>query len=518
VATLEAAAKNRRELLLDFNKNAADSVQLGETGPIRAFVLLDGKRPARAAALAQLLVRNGIEVRRVAETAKVQAADTLTEKPREHAILAGSYYIPLNQPASRLALTLLERHQDMGAAYIKRQEDRVKRGLPDEIYDSTSWSLPFAFDVTCLTLSTSNSIKSEPWENGSSPGKLIGTGKRPRIGYLLSGDDDNVLPALCQWLNRGLRVHVFSEPTRVNGVAFPRGSLLLRKAENPDTLPDIVADAVKTHGLSVHAVDNAFVEEGASLGGPNVHWTKPPRVLLVTDRPASYAVGHTWYLFDQVWRYPVTRIAGRSLVAVDWSKFDVCILPNGVYTGDGAPNEDVVRRMKDWVQGGGTLITVGGASAWAAGDKVKLLASKLETRKTEEDKSTEKKDEKEKAEKRPPLHVPGVFLKATVDDDHFTTWGVNKETVLYYSGDRIFTPLKASAGKNPVTITDKKDLLASGYCWPETLQLLPGRPYLLHQSFGKGNIVAFADDPTYRAFSPNTQRLFFNAVFFGSAR
>ena len=97
-----------------------------------------------------MLVRNGIEVRRVTEAAKVPAADTLTDKPSDHVAPVGSYYIPLNQPASRFALTLLERHQEMGAAYIKRQEDRVKRGLPDEIYDSTSWSLPFAFDVVCL--------------------------------------------------------------------------------------------------------------------------------------------------------------------------------------------------------------------------------------------------------------------------------------------------------------------------------------------------------------------------------
>jgi len=517
IATLEAAAKGRRELLLDFHKNSADSVQVGETGPIRAFVLLEGKRPARTAALAQLLMRNGIEVRRVAEAAKVQGADTLTEKVREHAVPVGSYYVSLNQPASRLALTLLERHQDMGAAYIKRQEDRVKRGLPDEIYDSTSWSLPFAFDVSCLALATSNAIKNEPFAKAPSPGKLIGTGKRPRVGYLLNGDDDNVQAALCRWLNEGIRVHVLSQPTRVNGIAFPRGSLLLRLAENPESLHDSVADAVKSNGLTIHAVDNAFVEDGASLGGPNVHWAKAPRVLLMTDRPASYSVGHTWYLFDQVWRYPVTRIAGRSLAQVDWSKFDVCILPNGSYSGDDAPTEDVVRRMKDWVQGGGTLITVGGASAWATGDKVKLLASKLETRKTEEDKTAEKKDEKEKADKRPPLEVPGVFLKATVDDDHFTTWGVNKETVIYYSGNRIFAPLKDSVGKNLVTIATK-DPLASGYCWPETLTMLPGKSFLMHQSLGRGSVVAFADDPTYRAYSPNLQRLFFNAVFFGAAR
>src|SRR5262249_22814666 len=139
----------------DFHANSADSVKLGETGPTRAFFLLEGKRPTRAAALARLLVHNGIEVHRLTEGLKTDAKDTLATTPKLHEIPTGSYCIPLNQPASRLALTLLERHQDMGADYIKRQEARVKRGLPDEIYDSTSWSLPLAFDVTCLSVSSS---------------------------------------------------------------------------------------------------------------------------------------------------------------------------------------------------------------------------------------------------------------------------------------------------------------------------------------------------------------------------
>lgn len=515
LATLEAAAKNRQGLLLDFHRNAVDSVKLGETGPIRAFFLLEGKRPARAAALAQLLVRNGIEVHRVSKALKVQATDTLGEKPREWEAPIGSYYIPLNQPASRLALTLLERHQDMGAAYLKRQEDRVKRGLPDEIYDSTSWSLPLAFDVTCLSVASAVSVTSELHSSIFGEGRIVGNGKKPRIGYIVNADDDNVPEALCQWLNKGLRVHVFSEPTRVQDTAFPRGSLLLRVAENPESLHDAVADAVKSHGVTVHAVDNAFVEDGASLGGPNVHWTKPPRVLLLFDRPATYGVGHTWYLFDQVWRYPVTRIAGRSLPQVEWSKFDVCVLPNGTYAGEDAPSEDAVRRMKDWVQGGGTLVLVGGAASWATGDKVKLLNAKLEYRKSEE-KVEEKKDEKDK-DKRPPLEVPGAFLRSKVDTDHFVTWGASAESPLYFSGNRIFTPMKESAGKNLVAFASK-DVLASGYCWPETLQMLPHKPFVMYQRLGRGHIVAFADDPNYRAFSPPLQRFFFNAVFFGPAR
>lgn len=525
LATLEAAAKHRRQLLADFHANAADSIKLGETGPIRAFFLLEGKRPTRAAALAQLLVRNGIEVCRLTAAVKTQAADIITEKVRAHEIPAGSYCVPLNQPASRLALTLLERHQEMGSAYLKRQEDRVKRGLPDEIYDATSWSLPLAYDVPCLMAATSQKVASEPYLGTAAPGKIIGSPKRPRIGYMLSGDDDSVLPALCRWLGKGLRVHVFSEPTKVNGTSFPRGSLLLRVAENAEGLHDAVAAAAKEQGVTIHAVDNAFVEEGASLGGPNVHWVKPPRILLMTDRPASHSVGHTWYLFDQVWRYPVTRIAGRSLPAVDWNAFDVCILPHGAYTGEDAPSEDVVRRMKDWVSGGGTLILVGGASAWATKEKIKLLDSKLTYRKTEDDKKEEKKDEKSKADKQLPPEVPGVFLRASVDTDHFTTWGMDKDTVIYFSGNRIFTPLKASAGKNLVAFAEVKksfdppgNILVSGYCWQETMPMLPGKPYVLHQRLGRGHIVAFADDPNYRAFSPHLQRLFFNAAFFGPAR
>ena len=40
-------------------------------------------------------------------------------------------------------------------------------------------------------------------------------------------------------------------------------------------------------------------------------------------------------------------------------------------------------------------------------------------------------------------------------------------------------------------------------------------PYLLYEPLGTGHIVAFTDDPNYRAMYPATQRLFLNAVLFG---
>ncbi|MBL8795077.1 MAG: peptidase M14, partial [Planctomycetia bacterium] len=86
LATLEAAARSRQQLLLDFHKNAADSITLGETGPMRAFYLLEGKRPARAADLARLLQRNGIEVRRTTASGKTPAAEIVGQTAREYTI------------------------------------------------------------------------------------------------------------------------------------------------------------------------------------------------------------------------------------------------------------------------------------------------------------------------------------------------------------------------------------------------------------------------------------------------
>jgi hypothetical protein len=44
---------------------------------------------------------------------------------------------------------------------------------------------------------------------------------------------------------------------------------------------------------------------------------------------------------------------------------------------------------------------------------------------------------------------------------------------------------------------------------------MAGKPLVLYQSLGEGHIVAFADDPNYRAMTPPIQRFFLNAVFFG---
>ncbi|HYT87256.1 MAG TPA: M14 family zinc carboxypeptidase [Gemmataceae bacterium] len=515
LATLETAAANRAALLRDFYQIRADSIALGRNGPVRDYFLLEGDRPGRAAMLAALLLRNGIEVRRVSKTLKATTTDIVEGKKAERTIPPGSYHVPLAQPASRVARSLLDRHMDLGEEFIKRQLKRQARGQEDKIYDITTCSLPLAHGVACLATHNAVEVPAEEIRAHEAAGEV--SGGRAKVAYLVGADDDGVPRALCDWLRAGLRVYVADQPLKVGGVAYRRGSLILKVHGNPETVHAAAEEAAKKHGLKIHATDTGFVDEGASLGGPNVTWVKPPRILLVVDRPVSYTVGHTWYLFDQVWHYPVTRIAARNLGSVDLRKYNVLILPDGKYTGAGGLGEGIVTRLKDWVQQGGTLVLVKGAAAWAAGDKVKLLATKLERRPSRPEEAKAEKDEKKesKSADEPPYRVPGAFLRATADDDHWLTFGVKPETSVLFNGNVILTPLKLKDGRNLVSFGAEKQLLVSGYCWPDTLKLIAGKPYLVHQALGKGHVIGFADDPNFRAMCPETQRLFLNAVLLG---
>ena len=49
------------------------------------------------------------------------------------------------------------------------------------------------------------------------------------------------------------------------------------------------------------------------------------------------------------------------------------------------------------------------------------------------------------------------------------------------------------------------------------LPLLASRSYLMHQPTGRGHVIAFAEDPNYRAYAEATELLFVNAVLLGIA-
>ncbi len=90
--------------------------------------------------LAQLLVEQGVEVSRASQQFSIEGK----EYP------AGSYIVPLAQPAKRRIKDLLDQTVVMDDKFLKGEDNRRSRRLPSEIYDVTAWSIPLQFNIEAI--------------------------------------------------------------------------------------------------------------------------------------------------------------------------------------------------------------------------------------------------------------------------------------------------------------------------------------------------------------------------------
>ena len=114
-----------------------------------------------------------------------------------------------------------------------------------------------------------------------------------------------------------------------------------------------------------------------------------------------------------------------------------------------------------------------------------------------------------------PASQPGAILRVTLDTNHWLTAGNDAETQVMIEGNRVFAPIKLNSGRNVGVYATKDKLIASGLIWPDAQDILVQKAFLMHQPFGQGHVIAFAEEPNYRAFTEATMLLFMNAVLLG---
>ena len=524
LATVETAARGRAKLLRDFLEFRRAAVREGETGPVRAYVLSPGVDPSRARRLAGLLVSQGIEVRLASR--ELQAAG--------RSFPAGSYVVPAAQPAGRLVRNLLDPRVAMDDAFVKEQDRRRKRRRPDQIYDLTAWSLPLLFDVDCAGLAALPAGDTRPFAAGPAAA-AAGAVPAAKVAWLLPWGSATAA-AVAEALGSGLKVRVAEEGFRLAARDWPAGTAIVRVAENPADAAAVLGRIAARHGVAPTAVDSGFVEDGLALGSDRVRDLPRTRVLLLWDRPTqSTSAGWARWVLERRYGQPVTVVRTASLRRADLRRFDVIVMPSGEY---GEALGGSVARLRDWVEGGGTLVALGEASRWLTREKVGLLATKTELRdgrpEGEDEGKGDRKDESggkdkgpakepfdlEKAiqpERERPDAVPGALLRVELDREHWLAAGSDGAIQALVESRRVFTPLKLDKGRNVGVYARKDDVVASGLVWDETRDQLAQKAFLMDQPVGEGHVIAFAEDPNNRGYSEGTELLFVNAVLLGPA-
>jgi hypothetical protein len=527
IQTAHTAAANRQRLLRDYYEYRRAAVAEGEQGTVREYLVPPGQDPSRAERLVRVLAGQGVEIRKGQEPMKL-GARTLPE---------GTYLISAAQPAGRLVRNLLEPDIPQPDAFVKEQDRRRKKRLPDQIYDLTGWSLPLAFDVEVIPSDRTSTVRAVPYPDpkGGAAGAVPGTApEQPVVAYVVPWGSGTAA-FVARALQSGIKVHTSDLPFRLEGRDYPAGAVVVRAAEQAPAQTQSLLPLARTFGVELVPVSSTYTESGTSLGSNTVVPLKAARVLLAWDEPtSSQSAGWARYVLERRFGHPVTAVRTRMLGRLDLRRWDVLVLPAGFY-GD-ALGGDTLRRLKDWVAAGGTLVTLGEASRWAARENVGLLETRTELRDGRPEVEPSDKDKDKLAEAKPrdpgkpfdldqavqpererPENTPGALVRVVLDREHWLSAGTDGEVQAIVEGQRVFAPIKLDKGRNVGVYAAPDRLVASGLVWEEAQRQLAQKAFLMHQPTGRGQVIAFAEDPNFRAFAEGTELLFMNAVLLGPA-
>jgi hypothetical protein len=471
----------------------------------------------------------------------------------------GTAVIRWNEPHRRLLDCLLDFDQRLADSFLVKERTEIANYRNSLIYDVTAWNLPMTFgldsyraeDISDAHLTKESSI--EP------AAKLT---KRGNFGYIIDFSGSEVYPVLVRLFEQNCQMRAATKPFKFEGRNYQRGTIVLRANENPDNLFEILQKtSPPAAGFDIKAVDTALVEDGPDLGTSKFVLLTEPRAAIASQWPVSSAsFGSVWFLLDNQVRLKCSIINIQNLGEIDLRTYNVLILPDSaglekILTGES------VEKIKQWVDAGGTLIAIAGSAAFAADansilSKVRLrkdvlgkideyteavererqaLNVKIDSNsiwgKTSEQTGVEpntsgKKDkEAEKISREgieklkrddewKSLFSPtGVFLSGTIDPEHWLSFGLGEKLPIFFEGKDVFM------AKHPVRcavrFTGQKDLRLSGLLWPEARERIADSAYATTETVGRGQIILFASDPTYRMWLAAQQRLFLNACLLG---
>jgi hypothetical protein len=542
LASLGVLAAGKEERLRDYHEFHASGMNEARTRAMKRVVISPTGDPARALRVAQLLARSEVEVfRTTAPYTALAAHDYMGGAAGRRTFPAGSYVVDLAQPQARVATTMLEPRAVIDSAFTRRQLDKFERnrrrgeeasGEGYDFYDITAWSLPYTFGLDAAWTEDLVPVAGEPVtaETTLPAGAVSGRGQS---AYVFPGGQETSTRLALSLLKEGFTVGVATLPIRVDGRTWPTGTFVTRVARNGATLHERVTALTGETRAQVTAVQSAFADSGMGVGSEWVQSLKKPRILLAAgDGVSTTTFGDVWYYLEKELQYPLVPVDLGSLGRVNLADYNLLILPDG--SGSTmlrrAGNAE---RIKQWVQEGGAIISIGNASGFVTAKEMALSTvgevGAVDEAAKAKDKTPGDTTLSVTAQPGPPLVSPtapdgskpeylaGSIARATLDRTHWLTYGYTRDQLpVFLSGNTFFTPSKK--GDNPVVFVGK-DLILSGFSFPgNTERLLTGAVWATVEGAGRGKVVLFADNPLFRGFWRGTAGLFNNAILMAPGR
>lgn len=476
LSTLEAAQSMREELLTyqnNFFKNARNEAAKEAN---KAIVFGDEKDAAKTYHLAEILKRHKIKFHEV--------KDNFTANGKQFK-KGYSYIIPKNQKQTRLINAMFEKRTTF--------QDSL-------FYDISAWTFPLAFNVDYAEGVSTTNAGAEVTDLQHKTGSVSGMSN---YAYLMEWHEYYTPKLLNQLLNDNLRAKVGMQPFSLNGISYDYGTIMIpvqNQKMNASELHTYLTTLAKESHVTLNAV-NTGLTQGIDLGSNQFRALTAPKIaLLVGDGISSYDAGEIWHLFDTRYDITVTKLDTKNISWADLSRYNTIIVPSGRLDDDNS------KKIKEWVQNGGTLIAYKSALNWLNSKEI----AKLDFKKMElvgKNISFE-----ERGDFRGAQVIGGAIFEAETDRSHPINFGYKNDKISLFRNTTIFMKPDKNSYNNPIQYTKRP--IVSGYISKQNLDSIGSTVPLQIKGLGRGNVVAFTDNTNFRAFWYGTNKLLMNAIFF----
>ncbi|OOG72819.1 M14 metallopeptidase family protein [Algoriphagus sp. A40] len=487
LATMEAALDNRvymHDYLREFFESA---VAEGAKDTAKSYVFGDEFDESRNRLFVKFLLDHKIKV--YENSADVTVAGQSYKKGK-------SWIVPTNQPQYRMVRTMFE--------YEKEFADSV-------FYDASAWTMAAAYGIPFSSAGSAKAgteIKEAPKANHVFPeGKAY--------AYLIDWSDYYAPKMLFEMQKAGIHVEAihraFSSQTQDGKIDFSAGTMMIPmgfQKLKPEEVSAKLKELAAKNAQKVYTVQTGLNLSGIDLGSNLVSAIQQPKVLMMVGNGINAnEAGEIWNLMDQQLGMPITKVNSDQFARINLFDYNTLILPSGSYN---SLSEGQVSHLKDWINRGGTVISMKSASLWL---NQKEITKEAPVTLEEEPKEADSLPFGVRNDFEGAKEVGGSIYMAELDLTHPIAYGYHSKTLPVYRNTSIF--IKPSADKYLTPVKYSADPHLGGYISKTNLEKLKLSAGVVISSVGQGRVVHFFDSPNFRGTWFGTNKLFLNAIFHG---
>lgn len=484
-ALLDLAARNRETVLWNAYLKAKRQTERGAKGQPAAYVIPTVQHDRLTAVkLVNKLLVQGVEVQRAARSFSTADGMQYAE---------GSYVVSMAQPKMGLIRYLLGR-----TFYPDNEWTRTGDGTPIRPYDMSTDTM---FEFMGVRVDPVTAVSGNLSKIGDTV-RVQGAVTRGTAGYWFDGRLNDSYRAVNLLIDKGVAVR------RVDRAAHglrPGDFVVVSGAEAA------IAAAAKETGVDFLALNGDAREVS--------HEVKRPRLAMYQRyRGGNMDEGWTRFLLEQ-FAYPYTSLMDAEIKKGGLKeRYDVIVLPDDsttAITGERSEprggarrlpetyppeyrsgiGDDGVKALVEFVEKGGTLVTLGGAGNFAIeklGVNLRNVTANVSSRE---------------------FFCPGSTLHVRVDNTNPLGYGMPEAALaVYLSGNPVYeiTPGQRNEDYEVIVRYADRDLLESGWLIGE--DRIAKKAAMVAAKVGDGRVVLIGFRTQHRAQTHGTFKLLFNVL------